>query len=123
MPISISEETLTTISQTKDKTIKERIEEEVAKTSVLLYMKGSAQAPMCGFSAFVCGVLRQLGVSFETRDVLQDNALREGIKAFSNWPTLPQLYIKGTFVGGCDIVKAQYESGALKKLFQEKSIL
>ena len=79
-------------------------------------MKGTKQMPLCGFSAKVVNLLKNLQIDFETRNVLEDDELREGIKAYSNWPTLPQLYIGGTFIGGCDIVTELYESGELKEL-------
>jgi len=87
----------------------------VQENNVVLFMKGNRQFPQCGFSAQVVHILRQLGVSFETVNVLADGAVREGIKEYSNWPTIPQLYIGGEFVGGCDIVKEMYASGELAK--------
>ena len=97
------------------------IQQDIDSHPVLLYMKGTKEVPQCGFSAFVCGVLQKLGVSFETRNVLADSEIRQGIKAFSNWPTIPQLYVKGSFVGGCDIVKDMYASGELQKLLGLKT--
>lgn len=93
-----------------------KIQSDIDTYPVLLYMKGNKDIPQCGFSAFVCGVLQKLNVTFEERNVLADNELREGIKRFSNWPTVPQLYVKGKFVGGCDIVKEMYSSGELQKI-------
>ena len=94
----------------------EQIKQEIETHPVILYMKGSKVMPMCGFSAQVVNILTELGVDFETRDVLQDDELRSSIKLFSNWPTLPQLYINGEFIGGCDIVTQLFEQGELKKL-------
>jgi monothiol glutaredoxin len=85
-------------------------------------MKGSPVFPQCGFSSVVVQILTHLGVKFEARDVLADPAVRDGIKAFSNWPTIPQLYVKGEFVGGCDILKEMYQSGELEALLKEKGI-
>ena len=101
-----------------EKTLK-AIENDVKTHAVLLYMKGSPDFPQCGFSSFVCAVLQKLGVSFEARNVLEDNTLRQAIKTFSNWPTIPQLYVNGQFIGGCDIVKNMYESGELSALFKK----
>ena len=94
----------------------DQIKEDIDKHPVILFMKGSKLMPMCGFSAQVVEILHELGVPFETRNVLEDDQLRSSIKEFSNWPTLPQLYIKGEFVGGCDVVTELYNSGELKKL-------
>lgn len=97
--------------------MKEKIKEDIEKHPVLLYMKGNRFMPQCGFSARVVHILNSLGIDYETRDVLEDPELRQGIKDFSNWPTLPQLYIQGKFIGGCDIVSQLYTSGELKDLF------
>lgn len=94
---------------------------DVKEFPVILYMKGSKSLPMCGFSARVVEILKKCGAQFETRDVLQDDLLREAIKEFSNWPTLPQLYINGNFIGGCDIVTQLYETGELQELLSETS--
>ena len=94
----------------------DQIKKEIETHPVILYMKGSKIMPMCGFSAQVVNILTELGIEFETRDVLLDDELRSGIKTFSNWPTLPQLYINGEFIGGCDIVTQLFEQGELKKL-------
>jgi monothiol glutaredoxin len=102
--------------------ILEKIAQEVQENPVILYMKGTPQAPQCGFSSLVCQVLSRLGVSFTARDVLVDPELRQGIKEFTQWPTIPQLYIQGEFIGGCDIVREMYESGELKTLLQEKGL-
>ena len=99
-----------------EKALSEHIERDIKKNHVILFMKGTKQMPLCGFSAKVVNLLKDLEIDFETRNVLEDDELREGIKAYSNWPTLPQLYIHGTFIGGCDIVSELYESGELKEL-------
>ena len=103
-------------------TIQERIQSEVSATPVMLYMKGDAMFPQCGFSARVVQILSHLKVPFQTANVLEDAELREGIKAFSNWPTVPQLYVGGEFVGGCDIVTEMYQSGELETLLADKGI-
>ena len=92
---------------------KERIEQLVKNNGVLLFMKGTKHFPQCGFSATVVEVLRRLGAEFESVNVLEDPAVRQGIKEFSQWPTIPQLYVNGEFVGGCDIVREMYENGEL----------
>ena len=102
--------------------VSERIRQDVESHPVVLYMKGTPVFPQCGFSAQVVQVLSLLGVKFKAFDVLADDELRQGIKAFSNWPTIPQLYVKGEFVGGCDIVREMYESGELAELLREKGI-
>lgn len=99
----------------------EEIKKDIENHPVILFMKGSKLMPVCGFSARVVDVLNQHGVKYETRDVLTDDKLREEIKAFSNWPTLPQLYIKGTFIGGCDIVLQLHEEGKLETMLREGS--
>lgn len=101
----------------------EKIQQTIANNDVVLYMKGSKDFPQCGFSAAVSHVLTQLGVNFHDVDVLRDPEIREGIKEFSDWPTIPQLYIKGEFIGGCDIVKEMFKSGELQDLLKEKSII
>jgi len=100
----------------------DRIKQEVTGNDVVLYMKGTAVFPQCGFSAAVVQVLSQLGVPFKDVNVLEDASLRQGIKDFTNWPTIPQLYVKGEFVGGCDIVREMYESGELQQLLQDKGV-
>ena len=97
---------------------KEDIKKDIQNNRVVLYMKGNKMAPMCGFSAQVAQVLLNMGIDFETRDILQDEVLRSAIKDFSDWPTLPQLYIDGEFVGGCDIITELYENGELKTLLK-----
>jgi monothiol glutaredoxin len=99
-----------------------RIAEDVKNNPILLYMKGTPVFPQCGFSSVAVQILTHLGVKFETRDVLADPAVRDGIKQFSNWPTVPQLYVKGEFVGGSDIMREMFESGELKTLLLEKGI-
>ena len=99
----------------------QRIKQQIDDNRVVLYMKGTPALPQCGFSQVTSEILKRLGVEFQTYDVLQDPALREGIKQFSNWPTIPQLYVDGEFVGGCDIVRSMYESGELKTLIASKS--
>ena len=99
-----------------------QIKQEIEDNSVVLFMKGTPMFPQCGFSAAVVHALTQMGVKFKGVDVLTEPALREGIKAFADWPTVPQLYVKGEFVGGCDIVREMYESGELEKLLQEKEV-
>ena len=99
-------------------TIKDQIEKDIKANKVLLYMKGNKMAPMCGFSGQVVQILMNCKVDFETRDILQDEILRQGIKDYSDWPTLPQLYINGEFIGGCDIITELYQSGELKTLLE-----
>ena len=98
------------------------IQEDITRNSIVLYMKGTAEAPLCGFSAIVAQILTTLEVKFKIVNVLVDPNIRDGIKKFSNWPTIPQLYIKGEFIGGCDIVKEMYQSGELQDLLKEKPI-
>ena len=99
-----------------------RIETDVRANPVVLYMKGSPVFPQCGFSAQVVQVLSELGVKFQSYDVLADDDLRQGIKEYSNWPTIPQLYVQGEFVGGCDIIREMYSTGELHQLLKEKGI-
>ena len=99
-----------------------RIQKEIESAPVVLYMKGTPVFPQCGFSAQVVQVLSLMGVKFQAFDVLADDQLRQGIKEFSSWPTIPQLYVKGEFVGGCDIVREMYQSGELAQLFKDKGI-
>jgi monothiol glutaredoxin len=100
----------------------DRIRQDIQNNDVVLYMKGSAVFPQCGFSAAVVQILSQLGVAFKDVNVLEDATIRQGIKDFTNWPTIPQLYIKGEFVGGCDIVREMFMSGELQELLKEKGI-
>lgn len=102
--------------------IQQFIDNEVKSNDVVLFMKGTPQAPMCGFSAQVVQILDHVGVAYKGHNVLASDELREGIKAFSNWPTIPQLYVKGEFVGGCDIVREMFQAGELQALFADKSI-
>ncbi|MCG5235205.1 Grx4 family monothiol glutaredoxin [Xanthobacter oligotrophicus] len=100
----------------------ERIQDIISSADVVLFMKGVPAAPQCGFSSAVVQVLAQVGVPYRAVDVLQDPFVREGIKAFSNWPTIPQLYVKGEFVGGCDIVREMFQAGELTALLAEKGV-
>jgi len=100
----------------------DQIKKEISANNVVLYMKGNATFPQCGFSAAVVQILAQSGVSFKDVNVLEDNVLRENIKEFTQWPTIPQLYVKGEFVGGCDIIREMYENGELQKLFKDHNI-
>ena len=102
--------------------IKNLIQSHIENNDICLFMKGTPDAPQCGFSMAVSNILKILEVNFKGINVLEDQSLREGIKVFSDWPTIPQLYIKKEFVGGCDIVKEMYESGELKKVFDNKGI-
>ena len=99
-----------------------RIDEIVKKSDIVLFMKGTALFPQCGFSSRAVAILDHLGVAFETVDVLQDPEIRNGIKEYSDWPTVPQLYVKGEFVGGSDIMMEMFESGELKQLLDEKQV-
>ena len=98
------------------------IEKNNKEDSVVLYMKGDPTFPQCGFSSTVVQILKHIGVEFKSHDVLQDENLREGIKSYSNWPTIPQLYVNGEFVGGCDIIREMFESGELKEHFEKNNI-
>ena len=99
-----------------------RIDEIVRKSDVVLFMKGTALFPQCGFSSRAVAILDHLGVGFDTVDVLQDPEIRQGIKEYSDWPTVPQLYVKGEFVGGSDIMMEMYEAGELQQLLEEKQV-
>ena len=105
-----------------DNSVAERIKSDIQSNDVVLYMKGTPVFPQCGFSSTVVQVLTHLGVKFKGIDVLSDPSIREGIKQFSNWPTIPQLYVKGEFLGGCDIVREMYESGELQELLSTNGI-
>ncbi len=105
-----------------DNPVFERIEQDIADNDILLFMKGSPMFPQCGFSAAVVQVLTHMGVKFKGVDVLTDPEIREGIKQFSNWPTIPQLYVKGEFIGGCDIIREMFDSGELAQLFKDKGV-
>ena len=102
--------------------VQDRLQGLVSQNDVLLFMKGSPLFPQCGFSSRAIAILNHLGVEFESVDVLQDQGIRQGIKAFSDWPTIPQLYVKGEFVGGSDIMMEMYESGELQQLLSEKGL-
>ena len=102
--------------------IKEKIENDINNNDVCLFMKGTPDAPQCGFSMAVSNMLKILEVNFKGINVLENENIRRGIKEFSEWPTIPQLYIKKEFIGGCDIVKEMYESGELKKVLENKKI-
>jgi monothiol glutaredoxin len=104
-------------------TVTERIEAEINATPVVLYMKGTPVFPQCGFSARVVQILSHVGVPFKGVNVLEDAEIREGIKAYTNWPTIPQLYVNGEFLGGCDIVMEMFQSGELQSMMQEKGIV
>ena len=103
-------------------TVADRIASDIKSNDVVLFMKGSELFPQCGFSARAVSILNHLNVPFETVDVLQDPEIRQGIKAYSDWPTIPQLYVKGEFVGGSDIMMEMYEAGELQQLFQDKQV-
>ena len=105
-----------------DQKIKELITDEITNNPVCLFMKGTPDAPQCGFSMAVSNMLKILEVNYKGINVLENQTLREGIKEFSDWPTIPQLYIKKEFIGGCDIIKEMYENGELKKIFEDKAI-
>jgi len=100
----------------------DRIREEITDSDVVLFMKGTPVFPQCGFSAAVAQVLTVMGVKYKGINVLEDPGIRDGIKSFSNWPTIPQLYVKGEFVGGCDIVREMYDSGELQQLLADKGV-
>ena len=103
--------------------IKNEIKNIIEKNDVCLFMKGVPDSPQCGFSMAVSNILKHLDVKFEGINVLENESLRNGIKEFSDWPTIPQLYVKGEFVGGCDIVKEMFEKGELKKLLESKNLI
>tara|TARA_B110000438_G_scaffold234328_1_gene230679 strand:- start:2797 stop:3129 length:333 start_codon:yes stop_codon:yes gene_type:complete len=103
--------------------VKKRIDELVNKNDVCLFMKGTPDVPQCGFSLAVANMLKHLEVNFQGINVLEDQEMRESIKKYSDWPTIPQLYVKGEFVGGCDIVKEMFEKGDLQTKFDEKKII
>lgn len=102
--------------------VHERIQTEITGTPVVLFMKGTAMFPQCGFSARVVQILMHVGVKFKGVNVLEDPGIRDGIKQFTNWPTIPQLYVKGEFVGGCDIVMEMFQSGELHAMLKEKGL-
>ncbi|MBV9239165.1 MAG: Grx4 family monothiol glutaredoxin [Xanthobacteraceae bacterium] len=102
--------------------IEQFIENEVKSNDVVLFMKGTPQFPMCGFSGQVVQILDYLGVPFKGLNVLESDELRQGIKAFSNWPTIPQLYVKGEFVGGCDIIREMFQANELQQVFKDNGV-
>ena len=102
--------------------VKNKIENNIQKNDVCLFMKGTPDAPQCGFSMAVSNVLKHLEIKFTGINILEDSDLRDGIKVYSEWPTIPQLYIKGEFIGGCDIVKEMFENGELQKILSNKSL-
>jgi len=104
-------------------TIREKIKDLIDSNDVCLFMKGTPDSPQCGFSMAVTNALKHLKVNFNGINVLEDENLRKGIKEFSDWPTIPQLYVKGEFIGGCDIVKEMFEKGELQSLMEEKKII
>ena len=103
--------------------IKDKIKNLISENNICLFMKGTPNSPQCGFSMAVTNVLKHLKVDFKGINVLEDENLRQGIKDFSDWPTIPQLYVKGEFIGGCDIVKEMFEKGELKELFSKKNLI
>ncbi|WP_025898923.1 Grx4 family monothiol glutaredoxin [Sneathiella glossodoripedis] len=105
-----------------DQATKDRITQEISSNDVVLFMKGSAVFPQCGFSATAVQILSHLNVKFSGIDVLTDPSIREGIKEYSQWPTIPQLYVKGEFIGGCDIMREMFETGELQGLLEEKQV-
>jgi monothiol glutaredoxin len=105
-----------------DITVHDRIRQQVTENPVVLFMKGTPVFPQCGFSATVVQILSHMGIKFKGIDVLADSSVRDGIKEFSSWPTIPQLYVKGEFVGGCDIVREMFETGELQQMFEEKGV-
>ena len=102
--------------------IEQFIDNELKGNDVVLFMKGTPQFPMCGFSGQVVQILDHLGVTYKGLNVLDSDDLRQGIKSYSNWPTIPQLYVKGEFIGGCDIIREMFETGELKQLLEEKGV-
>jgi monothiol glutaredoxin len=105
-----------------ESTVTDRIKQDIADNAVVLYMKGTPVFPQCGFSAAVVQILTHMGVKFKGIDVLSDPSIRQAIKEFSQWPTIPQLYVKGEFVGGCDIIREMFEAGELQEFLAEKGI-
>ena len=103
--------------------INEKIENLIKENEVCLFMKGTPDSPLCGFSMAVSNVLKHMNINFKGINVLEDENLRQGIKDFSDWPTIPQLYLDGEFIGGCDIIKEMFETGELKKLLEKKGII
>lgn len=112
-----------TDAATEANPIRDFIAQSVEQNPVVLFMKGTPDAPRCGFSSTVVQILDHLGVDFVGVDVLQDEALRDGIKTFSDWPTIPQLYVRGEFIGGCDILREMFQAGELAQLMSDKGVL
>ena len=106
-----------------EESIKDKISDEISSSNIHLFMKGTPLFPQCGFSSTVVQILTYLEVPFTTTNVLEDEKIREGIKEFSNWPTIPQLYVKGELMGGCDILKEMFETGELQKVFKEEGLI
>tara|TARA_B100000900_G_scaffold312625_1_gene271415 strand:+ start:1948 stop:2274 length:327 start_codon:yes stop_codon:yes gene_type:complete len=106
-----------------DQQVKQKIEDEISNNEVCLFMKGTPEMPECGFSMAVVNILKLLEVKYKGVNVLADQSIREGIKSYSEWPTIPQLYVNKEFIGGCDIVKEMFESGELKSLFKTKNLI
>ena len=106
-----------------DDQTKNLIQNHIDTKEVCLFMKGTPDAPQCGFSMAVSNILKHLNINFKGINVLEDESVRQGIKEYSDWPTIPQLYVKGEFVGGCDIIKEMFEKGELKKLLEEKKLI
>ena len=102
--------------------LRSRLDSTIAPNKIVLFMKGTPQQPQCGFSATVIGILNNVAPDYDTVDVLADPELRKGIKEYSQWPTIPQLYVKGEFVGGCDIIREMHETGELQQVFTEKGV-
>ena len=102
--------------------VNQKIKDIVNKNNIVLFMKGTPDSPQCGFSMAVSNILKLLEVKFKGVNVLADQSIREGIKVYSEWPTIPQLYVKNEFIGGCDIIKEMFENGELKKILKEKNI-
>ncbi|HEX3860123.1 MAG TPA: Grx4 family monothiol glutaredoxin [Stellaceae bacterium] len=105
-----------------DSTTQDRIRQQINEAPVVLYMKGTPVFPQCGFSAAVVQILSHMGVKFKGIDVLADSSVRQGIKEFSSWPTIPQLYVQGEFIGGCDIIREMFETGELRQVLEEKGV-
>jgi monothiol glutaredoxin len=105
-----------------DNTVQDRIRQQIGEAPVVLFMKGTPVFPQCGFSAAGVQILSHMGVKFQGIDGLADSSVRQGIKEFSSWPTIPQLYVKGEFIGGCDIVREMFETGELKQVLEEKGV-
>ncbi|ODR93914.1 glutaredoxin [Methyloceanibacter stevinii] len=105
-----------------DQAVNDWINKQIANNDIVLFMKGTKAMPQCGFSMQVAQILNHLGVDYEDINVLDDMSVREGVKAFSNWPTIPQLYVKGEFVGGCDIVREMFQAGELQDMLKDKGI-